>query len=88
MSSLISHNDQEIRLDVTALQEEIVYLRGRLAALESRASADRLPSEGLHSPRFLARSFAVFGHSLVAELLILIPVYIVIVFLLLAGGGY
>jgi hypothetical protein len=59
----------------------IEYLEGRIARLESAMATTtgpgQLPRTQLLSPKFLTRAFAVWGHMIVAQLAITIPVYAV-----------
>ena len=50
-----------------------------------RTPAQTLPNTALVSPSFLSRAFAVWGHYLIAQLLIAVPIYLLI--LLLALGS-
>ena len=44
-----------------------------------------LPNTALISPSFLSRAFAVWGHYFVAQLLIAIPIYVLILLFALSG---
>jgi hypothetical protein len=58
----------------------IEYLEGRIARLEAAAGAGgpmQLPRTQLLSPKFMTRAFAVWGHMIVAQLAITIPIYVV-----------
>ena len=62
--------------------EYVAYLELRIANLESR-----LPKTDLLSQRFLTRAFAVFGHYMVAGLVLnLIGLVVFGMFALFAGG--
>jgi len=42
----------------------------RIATLESR-----IPNSSIMSPKFLSRAFTVWGHMIVAQLIVTIPIY-------------
>jgi hypothetical protein len=50
------------------LEERIIHLEARIARLESRVSDTQL-----HSSSFWTRAFTVWGHWVVAHLIIAIP---------------
>jgi hypothetical protein len=52
--------------------EEVAGLEQRVAELEKQ-----LRASNLHSSYFLTRAFAVWGHFIVAHLLIVIPIAVV-----------
>jgi hypothetical protein len=60
--------------------EYIAYLELRIAELERR-----LPRTDLLSGKFLRRAFAVWGHMIVAQLMVAAPIYALIA--LAAVGG-
>lgn len=72
---------------VIALEYEIRRISEWGAQVEAahHTSADTLPKTALVSPSFLSRAFAVWGHFFVAQLLIVVPIYLVV--LLLALGS-
>jgi hypothetical protein len=45
----------------------------RIAVLESR-----IPNSSIISPKFLSRAFTVWGHMIVAQLIVTIPIYCII----------
>jgi hypothetical protein len=60
----------------------IEYLEGRIARLEATVAAGgggvgQLPRTQLLSPKFMTRAFAVWGHMIVANLAIVVPIYVV-----------
>jgi hypothetical protein len=58
----------------------IEYLEERIARLEAAMAsggAVQLPRTQLLSPKFITRAFAVWGHSIVAQLIVVIPVYVI-----------
>ena len=71
---------------VFALEKRIMYLESQvplllqylLSAKLSQEPAFRLPNTALISPSFMSRAFAVWGHYFVAQLIILIPLYVLI----------
>lgn len=58
---------------INALLSRIRHLEERLAFLEGR-----LPRTSLLSSNFLARAFTIFGHQLVAQLIIAVPIWVLI----------
>lgn len=57
---------------------EIQLLQQHVAQLETKSMHDTLPNTNLLSESFLTRAFAVYGHSLVAGLVIFGPIYVLI----------
>jgi hypothetical protein len=58
----------------------IEYLEGRIARLEANMAEGgpaQLPRTQLLSPKFMTRAFAVWGHMIVANLAIVVPIYVV-----------
>lgn len=70
--------------DLEALRSEVRSLRSRIQELESNRS--RVPDSMLLDTSFLKRSFAVFGHYFVANLIISIVVGLPILLLLILFG--
>lgn len=66
---------------------EIQSLQERLNTLEVRGKVNTLPNTNLLSESFLTRAFAVYGHSLVAGLVIVAPIYLLIFIIAMAVGG-
>jgi hypothetical protein len=68
---------------IAVLETEYKHALDRIAALESR-----IPNSAIISPRFLSRAFTVWGHVFVAQLIIVVPIYCVIlaITMLLAAG--
>ena len=65
--------------DYVELQSQVNELKSQLAALQARFEiAPRLPSTGMSSDKFITRAFAVWGHNIVASLIIAIPFYILL----------
>ena len=67
-----------------SLERRIVQLEGQVAQMEKQMQAqtsslqairESLPNSGILSQKFLTRAFTVYGHMLVAGLLIAIPIY-------------
>ena len=70
-------------------QTEIKILHSRIDELEkSHAVPDSLPVTNLLSDSFLTCAFAVYGHMLVAGLIIAIPIYLVAFIIGLTAGGF
>jgi hypothetical protein len=60
----------------------IEYLEGRIARLEAgmgAAAPTQLPRTQLISPKFITRAFAVWGHMIVAQLLIVVPIIAMVI---------
>ncbi|MFQ5633229.1 MAG: hypothetical protein ACE5I1_31070 [bacterium] len=59
---------------------EITALRNRIAELESKVSmtGSTLPKTDLLSDSFLRRAFTVWGHQIVASLIVVLPIYLLI----------
>lgn len=69
--------------------EYIEYLEGRIARLEAVTAAGggtQMPRTQLLSPKFLTRAFAVWGHMIVAQLIIALPIYAVFFVLAMVVG--
>ncbi len=56
--------------------QELQSLRNQVQLLEARLNA--LPTTNLLSKKYLVRAFAVLGHSTVASLVIMVPLYAII----------
>lgn len=78
-SSGPSRNDE-----LDALRSEVRSLRSRIQELESGGAS--VPDSMLFDTSFLKRSFAVFGHHFVANLIISILIGLPIVLLLVLFG--
>ncbi len=63
----------EIKLE--QLNSKVEQLQGQLEAqsIEFEALVDRIPDSNIISPKFLNRAFAVWGHYVVAGLIIVLP---------------
>ena len=55
---------------VIAMEKRIIWLENQIEQSKNNSSATNLLS-----PNFLSRAFAVWGHFMVAQLLIFIPLY-------------
>ena len=74
---------------IEALQNAFRALEQKFQKLEENSiRKESSPFTWLISDSFLKRSFAVFGHYLVASLIIGIPFYILIIVLMLLFGGF
>ncbi|NNE69609.1 MAG: hypothetical protein HKN29_04505, partial [Rhodothermales bacterium] len=61
------------------LEAQVAELQRRVKELERTYEvAPRLPNTSILSDSFLKRSFAVYGHSLVAGFIVAVPIYLVI----------
>ena len=71
---------------IFALEKRLMLVEAELQRMnDSINQATKLPDTALFSPSFLSRAFAVWGHALVAQLIIAIPIYCLI-FLLASSG--
>jgi len=73
--------------NITMLERRIVQLESQIQEFEKQltqqqkaltAAGNQLPDTSLLSPSFLTRAFAVWGHMIVAQLLIVVPLYCLI----------
>lgn len=81
--------DDEVLKLVESLQQEVQYLRGRVSALESNQQMNQLeglPNTWLLSHSLLKRAFAVYGHYVLAGLIIAVPFVCFYIMLMLAFG--
>jgi hypothetical protein len=56
---------------VQAMENQIKQLEQRIASLERR-----LPDSRLFSPKLLTRAFTVLGHVILAQLIIVVPLWV------------
>jgi hypothetical protein len=75
-------NEQNLASELERAKKEIDTLRRRLELLESEETVTRLPRTMLLDESFLKRAFAVFGHYLVAGLIVSIPFYLLAVLIM------
>ena len=64
-----------LQFQLGQLKSQIEQLQGQLDAQDSELAElkDRIPDSNIISPKFLNRSFAVWGHYVVAGFIIAIP---------------
>lgn len=75
-------------IGVDELLPVICSLEAEVAALRQEVKRQResaLPQTGLLSTEFLTRAFAVYGHALVAGLIVSVPIYLIVLLLGLAS---
>jgi len=88
---------------IFALEKRIMFLEGELHRLsnalkdevnrskrefdEINSDFDEITTSNIVSPHFLTRAFSIWGHFIVAQLIIAIPIYIII-FLLGVAFAY
>ncbi len=80
--------DDTLKL-IESLRQELEALRGQVNALETQprlATPAGLPNTWLLSHNLLKRAFGVYGLSLLAGILIMIPIMCIYFFLILAFG--
>ncbi len=75
----------EYAQELTKAQKQIQVLHQRLTLLE-QGGKGRVPDTMLVSESFMKRCFAVFGHSMVASLIIMIPFYAIMFAIIFALG--
>jgi hypothetical protein len=75
MSDMLSQTLQEISLE--ALHSRVADLEKQLQmqSLEMETLVKRVPDTLIISPNFLKRAFTVYGHSIVAGLIIAVPLW-------------
>ena len=75
MSDIIPQNLEENSLE--ALQSRVAELEKQLQmqSLELETLVQRVPDSLIISPNFLKRAFTVYGHNLVAGLIIAVPIW-------------
>ncbi len=81
--------DDETLKQIEAMRQELEYLRGRVNALETQERLQPtagLPNTWLLSHNLLKRAFAVYGHYLLAAILIAIPLLCIYIFLIMVFG--
>jgi hypothetical protein len=82
-------DENELTKTLQQTNEEITQLRRRVDLLESDARLNRrsLPDTWLLSDNFLKRAFGVYGHNLLAGLIIAAIIFACSLFVFLAAGG-
>lgn len=77
----------DLRSEITALKTQIHGYEHRIKTMEQRlVQQPALPQTSLLSGSFLSRAFAVFGHNLVASLIIVLPLYLIIFIMIVFVG--
>ncbi|MFA5844273.1 MAG: hypothetical protein WC971_05510 [Coriobacteriia bacterium] len=71
--------------DLVPLIEQLRHEVRALGNARTPKQAASLPRTDLLSNDFMTRAFAVFGHALVANLLISLPLYILVLLITLAA---
>jgi hypothetical protein len=66
---------------LAALETNYQQALQRIATLEAR-----LPDSNIISRKFLSRAFAVWGHTFVAQLIIIVPIYVIIILFSILGS--
>jgi hypothetical protein len=82
-------DENELTKTLQQTNEEIMQLRRRVDQLESdaRGNLRSLPDTWLLSDNFLKRAFGVYGHNLLAGLIIAAILFACSLFVFLAAGG-
>lgn len=75
MSDIVPQNQEE--LTIQALQSRIADLEKQvqMQSLELETLVQRVPDSLIISPNFLKRAFTVYGHSMVAGLIVAVPIW-------------
>jgi len=76
----------ELTTELADTKHEITELRQQIEYLERRTEHKALPDTMLLDHSFLKRAFAVYGHTIVAGLIIALPFYCLFFFLALVGS--
>lgn len=76
-------NIEELKMELEEANEKIKSLKGQISRLENFVKYNRLPKTNILSDKFLTRAFAILGHSMVANLIIVVPIYILIILMVL-----
>ena len=65
-----------LQFQLGQLKSQIEQLQGQLDAQDSELAElkDRIPDSNIISPKFLNRAFTIWGHYVVAEFIIAIPI--------------
>jgi hypothetical protein len=71
--------EEELAQEIQHSRKEIARLNRRIDELQARTA--------LISPSFMRRAFAVFGHYFVAGLIIAVPFYAIVLFVILIGAA-
>ena len=80
-------SEQQLQEELARSQKQIQVLHQRLMQLEqSNNGGGRVPETMLLSDSFLKRAFAVFGHSMVASLIVMVPFYLIVFLMMMAVG--
>lgn len=69
---------------IASIEERLVAIERRPAS-STRSLPSELPNTSLLSDKFLTRAFTVWGHVFVAQLLIALPIYLLVVLGLLSS---
>lgn len=83
-------SDYELNGTLVAMNAELEHLKARVRDLErerSNATASPLPDTLLLSHDFMKRAFTVWGHNLVAGLIVGIPLWCIFFFFGLVASG-
>ena len=73
---------------VMALERRIIQLENQIQQFEKQLSqqqtnitvvGNKLPNSNLLSPSFLSRAFAVWGHTVAAQIMIAVPLYCLLI---------
>ncbi len=74
------------KLAIEELQRDMAELRSQISDLKSTSiQSNSHGKTGLSDDRFLKRSFAVLGHSLISQAIVLAPIAVVLLALYLLG---
>lgn len=76
---------EQIQTRILELEDQVKKLRDEMVNIQFYQN--RLPKTNLLSPNFLTRAFAVYGHTLVAGLIVGVIFYCIMFGIIAALGG-
>jgi Tfp pilus assembly protein PilO len=80
-----ANNQEALQNQLAQLTSDVEILQGQLSEQTDELNniKEQIPNTEIISPKFLNRSFAIWGHYFVANLIISIPIMCLILFLTL-----
>ncbi|HWS24334.1 MAG TPA: hypothetical protein VN226_07880 [Anaerolineales bacterium] len=76
---------EQMQTKILELEDQVNRLRDEI--VNNQFSRNTLPKTNILSPNFLTRAFAIYGHTLVAGLIVGIIFYCIIFGIIIAIGG-
>lgn len=81
--------EEDLAAQIELLKKTVSGLEDKIRTLETNSFDDQtLPKTSLLDQSFFKRAFTIFGHNLVAGLIISIPLYIIMITIMLLIGGF